>query len=79
MLRKPISFFTTKCPICRFRYGARVAHRQENLFLKLLFVRLFECHACNRRFHAFQVNGFHKKRTETPATTHRSGNPTLSV
>jgi hypothetical protein len=29
-----------------------VAHRNRGRFLRLLFIDLFECHACNIRFHA---------------------------
>jgi len=52
MPRKLVSFLTTRCPRCQFRYGARVAHRNRGRFLRLLFIDLFECHACNIRFHA---------------------------
>ena len=55
MLRKLVSLLTTRCPICQFRYGARVS-RAHNRFLHLFFIYLFECHSCNRRFRAVKVH-----------------------
>lgn len=54
MGRKLVSFFTARCPICRFRSGARVT-RTHNRILQLLRIYLFECHACNRRFRALRL------------------------
>src|SRR3989338_6450580 len=47
------SFFTTLCPLCRFRRGVRVCPRSKEGFLGWFWLLTFECHGCNRRFRAF--------------------------
>ena len=51
--RKLISILTTRCPICRVRYGRRTLRRSNDRWLSVLFLYPFECSSCNHRFHAF--------------------------
>jgi hypothetical protein len=56
MINRLQSFFTTHCPICRYRTGVRVtAYRKGDRFLGHFFIHLFECHSCNIKFHAFSL------------------------
>lgn len=54
VLRKLISILTSRCPQCRFRYGARVTHQRKGV-LHFFFIRLFHCNSCNIRFHAICI------------------------
>ncbi len=52
MLDKVKSFLTTRCPLCRYRYGIRAQQRSRDRFLSLFFIYPFECCSCNCRFRA---------------------------
>ena len=47
------SFFTARCPICRFRHGVRIRPRARDGFFGRLWILTFECRGCNKRFRAF--------------------------
>lgn len=47
-----LSFVTTKCPLCRFRYGHRAANHGSRL-LGFVGIHALECRSCNLRFWAF--------------------------
>lgn len=51
--RKLISILTTRCPICRVRYGRRTLRRSNDRWLGWFFLYPFECSSCNHRFRAF--------------------------
>jgi len=46
------SFFTARCPICRFRVGVRVQARAKEGFLGWFWIMTYECRGCNQRFRA---------------------------
>lgn len=49
-----ISFFTSRCPICRFRYGHRT-NRPVGLLARLCHIGEFECASCNLPYHALTL------------------------
>lgn len=53
MLEKLSSLLTTRCPICRYRYGMRAQRLSRDRLLSMFFVYPFECRSCNSRFHSF--------------------------
>ena len=55
MTRRWISFFTTKCPKCRFRYGSRAERKSYDRVLSFLLLYPFECRSCNIRFRALHL------------------------
>jgi hypothetical protein len=50
MLAKLISFLTTRCPLCRFRYGIPAGQDSINRLFSLFFIYPFRCPSCNNRF-----------------------------
>lgn len=54
--RKLISILTTRCPICRVRYGKRIGRRSTDRWLGWFYLYPFECASCNYRFHAFSFS-----------------------
>jgi hypothetical protein len=56
VLAKLDSFVTSRCPICRCRYGSRSRRDVEDRILSLLFIYPYECRSCNHRFRALHFS-----------------------
>jgi len=59
MINRLRSFFTARCPMCRYRTGTYIiARRMGDRFLSRFFIYLFECHSCNLKFHALSFKRY---------------------